>query len=195
MVLMRSRIVLALALAGGATLAAAAPVKYTIDPTHTYPSFEADHMGGLSVWRGKFNRSSGSIVLDKEAQAGTINVKIDAASIDFGNDELNEHVKGSEVFDTAKYPHATYTGKLTGFRNGAPTEVDGTLQLHGVSKPVTLKINKFLCKPSPMTKKEVCGADASAKINREDFGVSYGKDYGFNMTVLLQIQVEADKAD
>ena len=104
-------------------------------------------------------------------------------------------LKGPEMFDTAKFPNATYTGKLTSFKNGAPTEADGTLQLHGVSKPVTLKINKFMCKPSQMTKKEVCGADATAKINREDFGVSFGKTYGFNMDVVLQIQIEAGKAD
>jgi polyisoprenoid-binding protein YceI len=190
MFVFRSRTLLAMALAAATTLATAAPVKYSIDPAHTYPSFEADHMGGLSVWRGKFNSSSGSIVLDKEAQTGTIDVEIDAASIDFGNDKLNTHAKGPELFDTEKFPQATYTGKLTGFQNGAPTEVDGTLQLHGVSKPVKLKINKFLCKPNPMTKKEVCGADASAKINREDFGVNFGKAYGFNMDVALLIQVE-----
>lgn len=190
-----SRPALALLLAGATSAAAAAPVKFNIDPTHTYPSFEADHMGGLSVWRGKFNSSSGTVVLDKEAQTGTIDVKIDAASVDFGNDKLNEHAKGPEIFDTAKFPQATYTGKLTGFKNGAPTEVDGTLQLHGVSKPVKLTINKFVCKPHPMLKKEVCGADASAKFNRDDFGVGFGKAYGFSMDVTLQIQVEAVKAE
>jgi polyisoprenoid-binding protein YceI len=152
-------------------------------------------MGGLSVWRGKFNTTSGTVTLDKEAQTGTIDVKVDIASIDFGNDKLNTHAKGAEMFDTEKFPESTYTGKLTNFKNGVPTQADGTLVLHGVSKPVTLKINKFLCKPSPMTKKEVCGADASAKINREDFGVSYGKAYGFNMDVVLLIQIEAGKAD
>jgi polyisoprenoid-binding protein YceI len=99
------------------------------------------------------------------------------------------------MFDVAKFPVATYTGKLTGFKNGAPTEVDGTLNLHGVSKPVKLKIDKFLCKPNPMSKKEVCGADATGTINREDFGVSYGKAYGFNMDTALEIQVEAGKAE
>src|SRR5690606_7861384 len=111
----------------------------------------------------------GTITLDKEAQTGTVEIKIDASSIDFGHDKLNEHAKGEDMFDVAKYPTATYTGKLVNFKNGAPTEVDGTLELHGVKKPVKLTINKFLCKPHPMLKKEVCGADASAVINREDF--------------------------
>jgi polyisoprenoid-binding protein YceI len=186
---------LALAATGVTGLAIAAPVKYTVDPNHTYPSFKADHMGGLSVWRGKFNATSGTIALDKEAQTGTIDIKIDTASIDFGNDKLNKHASGAEMFDTEKFRVATYAGKLTNFKNGAPTEVDGTLTLHGVSKPVKLKIDKFLCKPHPMTKKEVCGADATGTLNRDDFGVSYGKAYGFNMDTTLEIQVEAGKAD
>lgn len=184
--------VLGLAIHAGAL---AAPVTYNIDSSHTYPSFEADHMGGLSVWRGKFNSTSGTITLDKEAQTGTVEIKIDASSIDFGHDKLNEHAKGEDMFDVAKYPTATYTGKLVNFKKGAPTAVDGTLELHGVKKPVKLKINKFQCKNHPMLNKEVCGADASAVFNREDFGISYGKQYGFDMTVKLAIQVEAVKAD
>jgi polyisoprenoid-binding protein YceI len=183
---------LSLALAAGT--AVAAPATYNVDPNHTFPSFEADHMGGLSVWRGKFNATSGTITLDKEAQAGSVDIKIDAASLDFGHEKLNGHAKGPELFDVEKFPTATYAGKLTGFKNGAPTEVDGNLTLHGVTKPVTLKINKFLCKPHPMSKKEVCGADASGKINRDDFGVGYGKQMGFDMNVNLQIQIEAVKA-
>jgi polyisoprenoid-binding protein YceI len=178
-----------------AATALAAPAKYTIDPEHTYPSFKADHMGGLSNWRGKFKKTSGSVVLDKAAQTGTLDVKVDVSSLDFGHDKLNEHAKSAEIFDAAKFPTATYTGKLTKFKDGAPTEADGTLTLHGVSKPLTLKINSFLCKPHPMKKKEVCGADATGTFNRDDFGVSYGKDYGFKMPTELQIQVEAIQAD
>lgn len=175
-----------------AATALAAPAKYTIDSDHTFPSFKADHLGGLSNWRGKFNKTSGSVVLDKEAQTGSIEVKIDTASIDFGHDKLNEHAKSPDMFDVAKFPTATYTGKLVKFKNGAPTEAEGTLTLHGVTKPVTLKINSFVCKPHPIKKKEVCGADATATINREEFGVGYGKAYGFKMDTELQIQVEAN---
>jgi polyisoprenoid-binding protein YceI len=181
-----------IAVAGSAL---SAPATYNIDPNHTYPSFEADHMGGLSVWRGKFNATSGTVTYDKEAQSGSVDIKVDATSIDFGNDKLNKHAQSAEMFDAEKFPTATYKGKLAGFKNGGPTEIDGTLELHGVTKPVKLTINKFLCKPNPMTKKEVCGADASGTINREDFGVSYGKAYGFNMNVKLLVQIEAGKAD
>jgi|SRR5579872_5164867 len=170
--------------------ALAAPVTYNVDPNHTYPSFEADHLGGLSVWRGKFDRSSGTIVLDKDKSSGTVDITIDASSIDFGHAKLNEHVKSGEMFDVAKFPTATYKGTLAKFKDGAPTEVDGQLTLHGVTKPVTLTINQFKCVMNPMMKKEVCGADASTTINRSDFGVNYGEQYGFKQEVKLQIQVE-----
>jgi polyisoprenoid-binding protein YceI len=173
--------------------AVAAPVTYAVDPNHTFPSFEADHMGGVSTWRGKFNSSSGTITLDKEAQTGTVDIKIDAASIDFGHEKLNGHAKGPDMFDVEKFPTASYTGKLAAFKNGAPTEVDGQLTLHGVTKPVKLKINKFLCKPHPMSKKEVCGADASGSFQRDQFGLGYGQQMGFNMNINLQIQIEAVK--
>ena len=178
-----------LTLVAGSALAA--PVTYEVDPSHTYPSFAADHMGGLSVWRGKFDKSSGTIVLDKDKSSGTVDITVDASSIDFGQEKLNEHAKSPDMFDVAKYPTATYKGKLVNFKNGAPTEVQGEFTLHGVTKPLTLKINQFLCKPHPMTKKEVCGADASATFNRKDYGLAYGDAYGFKMDVQLAIQVEA----
>lgn len=187
----------AVALVCAATTALAAPVTYQIDPGHTYPSFEADHMGGLSIWRGKFTKSSGTIVLDKEKKTGTVDITIDVASISFGNEKLDEHVKGSQpgMFDVAQFPTATYKGTLSHFnKNGEPTQVDGEFTLHGVTKPLILHINQFLCKPLPMMKKEeVCGADASGTFNRADFGVDYGASYGFKMDVKLAIEVEAGR--
>jgi polyisoprenoid-binding protein YceI len=165
---------------------------YKIDPGHTYPSFEADHFGGLSNWRGKFDKSDGTIVLDRAAKTGTVDITIDATSLDFGHAKMNEHAKGPDMFDVAKYPNATYKGKLV-FKGDMPTAVDGELTLRGVTKPVTLKINQFKCIQHPMLKKEVCGADASATFNRADFGVDYGLKMGFKPEVKLNIQVEAFK--
>jgi polyisoprenoid-binding protein YceI len=173
-----------------AASALAAPVTYEIDPAHTYPSFAADHGGGLSFWRGKINTTSGKITLDKAANTGTVEVTMDMKSIDFGHQGLNDHAQTPDIFDTAKFPTATYSGKLVNFRNGAPTAVEGNLTLHGVTKPVTLTVNSFKCAPH-RSGREVCGADASAQINREDFGVAFGKNFGFDMGVTLQISVEA----
>src|ERR1700752_3198836 len=121
-----------LALVTGSALAA--PVTYNVDPNHTYPSFEADHFNGLSVWRGKFDKSSGKIVLDKEKSSGTVEISVDTSSIDFGH---------------AKLPTATYKGTLGKFKDGTPTEVTGELTLHGVTKPVNLIIDQFKCMPNP----------------------------------------------
>jgi len=189
-----NRIVLASMAALLGASAFAAPVTYNLDPNHTYPSFEADHFGGLSVWRGKFDATSGKVVYDKAAKSGSVDVTIDMSSIDFGMPKLNEHAKSAEIFDAAKFPTATYSGKFTKFNGDAPAEAQGTLTMHGVTKPVTLTINSFLCKPNPQSKKEVCGADASATFNRSDFGVGFGEKYGFKMDVKLQIQVEGSPA-
>ncbi len=172
----------------------ATPVTYILDPKHTYPSFAADHMGGLSVWRGKFTDTSGKVVYDKDAKAGTIEVTVNMNSVDFGLAKLDEHAKSAELFDAAKFPTATFSGQFTQFNGATPTEAAGTLTLHGITKPLTLKINSFMCKPNPMTKKEVCGADASATFNRSDFGITFGDAYGFKMWVKLEIQVEASPA-
>jgi len=192
---MKFKSIVAFALFGVSSALVAAPTTYNIDPSHTYPSFEADHFGGMSVWRGKFTKSSGTVTLDREAKSGTVDITIDATSISFGMEKMDNHAKGPDMFDVEKFPTATYKGKLAKFKKGAPTEVDGELTLHGVTKPVTLKINSFKCMQHPMMKKEFCGADASATFNRADFGVSYGQKNGFNMNVKLSIQVEAVKAD
>jgi polyisoprenoid-binding protein YceI len=177
----------------GAT-ALAAPVTYVLDPHHTYPSFEADHMGGLSVWRGKFTDTSGKVVYDKDAKSGSIDITVNMGSVDFGMAKLDDHAKSPELFDVAKFPTATYVGKFSKFNGATPTEAQGTFTLHGVSKPLTLVINSFMCKPNPMTKKEVCGADAAASFDRSDFGLNFGDAYGFKMGVKLQIQVEGSPA-
>lgn len=183
-------VALSAALALQATIAVAAPVTYEIDPTHTFPSFEADHMG-ISVWRGKLNTSSGTVTLDKAAGTGSVKVDIDVGSIDFGLDIMNDKARSAELFDAEKYPKATYTGTLSDFRDGAPTKVQGQLTLHGVTKPVDLDIKHFKCILHPLNKRDLCGADALATIRRDEFGMSAGKDYGFDMNVVLRIQIEA----
>ncbi|MFO1376399.1 MAG: YceI family protein [Steroidobacteraceae bacterium] len=189
------RILTAAVLSAAPGLALAAPVAYELDPTHTYPSFEADHLGGLSTWRGKFNRSSGRFVIDREAKTGSVEVAIDVRSIDFGNDELNAHALTPEMFDATRYPAATFKGTVSGWTGDRPAAIAGELTLRGVTRPVTLTVNSFHCRPHPMAKKEVCGADAVATFNRADFGLDFGAAYGFRMDVLLRIQAEGLRAD
>jgi polyisoprenoid-binding protein YceI len=179
----------------GAASASAASTTYTVDPDHTHPSFEVDHFGGVSTWRGTFKKTTGSIAIDTTAKTGTVDVVIDTATVDLAHDKLNEHVSSPEMLDVAKYPTAEYKGKFVEFSNGTPKTISGELTLHGVTKPVTLTINSFKCFENPIVKKQVCGADASGTFNRADFGVNYGQQYGFKQDVLLRIQVEGIKAN
>ena len=186
---MKTIVTALIALGCGAALAA--PSTYKIDPAHTYPSFEADHMGGLSVWRGKFNKSSGMVLYDKTAGTGTVEIVTELASVDFGMDALATWARGKDFFDVKKYPRAVFKGSLQSPVNGVPTQLVGELTLHGVTRPLTLAVNSLKCIPHPMLKRDYCGADASGSFNRDDFGLSAGKEYGFKMNVDLRIQVEA----
>lgn len=193
---------LALPLLAAAAAAAAKPVTYTIDPDHTHPSFAADHMG-LSIWRGKFNHSSGKITLDRTKHTGTVHIVTQIDSVNFGNPPLKQMVLRDAIpaslcktqcafFDAAKYPTATYDGTLADFVNGAPTRVVGKLTMHGVTRPLDLKIEQFKCIPDMLLKpRERCGAEASATFDRSEFGIDAGKSFGIDMKVSLQIQVEA----
>jgi polyisoprenoid-binding protein YceI len=166
---------------------------YNIEPGHTYPSFEADHMG-ISVLRGKFTKTSGKIVLDRAAKTGTVDIVVDTSSIDFGHAKLNEHAKSKDMFNVEQFPTATYKGTSIKFDGDRPVAVQGEFTLLGVTKPLTLTINKFKCIQHPMLKREVCGADASAEFKRTDFGLNYGTPM-FSPDVKLAIEVEALKAD
>lgn len=189
---MKSKIALICLLAASATSAFAQ--TYTIDPDHTYPSFEADHFG-TSIWRGKFDKTRGTIVLDRAAKTGTVDITVDTSSIDFGLAKMNEHARSKDMFNVEKFPTATYKGKSIKFDGDKPVAVEGEFTLLGVTKPLTLKINQFKCIQNPMLKREVCGADASAEFNRSDYGLTYALNYGFSPLVKLAIQVEAIKAD
>jgi polyisoprenoid-binding protein YceI len=185
---MKSTVVLSLLMA--CTAVQAADI-YTIDPSHTYPSFEADHMR-LSLWRGKFNKSSGNITLDRIAKTGSMDIIINMSSIDFGNEQLNDDVQSEEILDTEHFPIATYHGTAIRFKDDQPIAVDGQLTLHGVTRALQLVIHKFSCNQHPVFRREVCGADASAIFNRADFGINFGLPR-FAPEVKLAIQVEAIK--
>lgn len=173
----------------------ATATTYNIDPKHTYPSFAADHFGGVSIWRGKFKKSSGTIIIDPQAHTGNVVVEVDPASVDIGNDALDKNLRSKEFFDVEKYPVVTYRGRHINFQGDRPVEVEGELTMHGVTRPLNLKIESFKCFMNPLIKREVCGAEASASFNRADFSMDFGKKYGFDMTTRLAIQVEGIKAD
>ena len=186
---MKSTLLIALlALAGLANA-----TTYNIDPSHTYPSFEADHKG-LSLWRGKFNSTKGTVTLDRAAKTGSLDITIDTASIDFGHDKMNSHAKSPDIFNAEKFPTITYKGKTVKFNGDQLASVQGELTLNGVTKPVELKVDRFKCVQDARLKREVCGANATAEFNRSDFGINFGLP-NFAPEVKLAIQVEAIAAE
>jgi polyisoprenoid-binding protein YceI len=174
--------------------ALAAPETYKLDPDHTYPSLEFSHMG-ISVWRGKFDRSTGTVTLDRKAKTGTVEVAIDPASIDFGLPAMNDKAKSDDFLNVAKYPDAAYKGTIR-FDGDTPKSVDGQVTFMGVTKPVKLAILGFKCIPHPLTKKELCGADAEGEMNWGEYGMKLSQYAQGEMgRVKLRIQVEGAKQD
>jgi len=169
-----------------ASSAQAEPQSYTIEPGHTYPSFEAPHRG-LSWWRGKFNSSEGKVVVDWAAETGSVDILVDISSIDFGHDEMNKRALTDQYFNADLFPQAVYSGELV-FDEGEPVRVDGELTLLGVTKPLQLKINSFKCVEDRGS--QTCGADAEADFDRSIFGMTRSTDNGGGQTK-LRIQVEA----
>ncbi|MBA3902424.1 MAG: polyisoprenoid-binding protein [Rhodocyclaceae bacterium] len=173
--------------------ASASAQTYNVEPNHTYPSFEAGHLG-ISVWRGKFTRTSGSVTLDRAVKNGTVDIAIDPASISFGHAKLEEHTRSKDFFNVEQFPQITYKGKISKWSGDAPAAVEGEMTLLGVTRPLNLTINSFKCITHPLLKREVCGADASGAFKRSDFGMKYGLPlHGDDMK--LAIQIEAIKAD
>jgi polyisoprenoid-binding protein YceI len=179
----------AILFAACSSAALAAPEGYTIEPNHTYPSFEAGHFQ-VSVFRGKFTKTSGKAMLDRAARAGSIDITIEAASVDIGHPKLNEHLRSKDFFNVEQFPTITFKSDTVRFNGDTPSSIEGNLTLLGVTRPVTLALNWVKCFQHPMFKKEVCGADALGTFKRSDFGMKYGvPTHGDDVT--LRIQVEA----
>lgn len=169
----------------------AAPESYTIDPRHTFPSFEVSHYG-FSLQRGRFNKTSGRIQLDREAKTVAAEIVIDANSIDTGLDDLEVRLRKPDFFDVENYPNVTFKASKGTFEGDNLKTLDGALTLRGQTHPVTLTVNRFICGQRPGAKKPQCGADAVTSIKRSDFGMKYGLPI-LGDEVKIQLQIEAYK--
>ena len=172
--------------------AQATTATYAIDPTHTYATFEIGHFG-TSTNRGRFDKKQGTVQLDRAAKTGKVDLTLDVGSVNTGFAMFDTHLKSNEILDATAFPTATFVGDKFSFNGDKVTQIAGNLTLHGKTQPVTLKANQFNCYQSPMIKREVCGGDFEATIDRTQFGMAYGIDWGFPKDVRLVIQVEAIK--
>ena len=182
---------IALALTSLISASAFASDSYTIDPRHTFPSFEISHLG-FSIQRGRFNQSAGKVELDIGKKQGKIDITIDATSISTGLPDLEKHLQGEDFFDAEKCPTITFTSNKLKFEGDKLVGAEGNFTMHGVTKPVSLLVDHFKCAPHPITRVSTCGANATTTINRSDFGISkYVPAVGDE--VKIAIQVEATK--
>lgn len=158
----------------------AAPESYTIDPTHTYSYFEVERLG-VSHQRGRFDRASGKFTLDHAAKSGSVELNIETASVSTGDNvkgnrprTLDDHLKTADFFNVAEFPRMNFKSTGVKFAGDTPAEITGNLTMIGVTKPVTLKVERWVCKDNPMSKKPMCGGNASASLKRTDFGMKLG---------------------
>lgn len=178
--------------------AVAAPESYTIDPNHTYPHFAVEHLG-VSLYWGRFDRSSGKFTIDRAAKTGTLELAVETASVSTGDNErggrprtLDEHLKSADFFNVAEFPRMSFKAESVKFAGDSPTEVTGQLTLLGVTKPLTLKVERWVCKDHPFNKKPMCGGNASGTLKRSEFGMKYGLT-AVSDEVRLYVQFEGYK--
>lgn len=169
----------------------AAPETYVIEPSHTLPRFEYSHFG-YSIQLSRFDKTSGTITLDRAKKTGSVDVTIDAKSVNTGSALFNQHIQAADFFDTEMFPTITYKSTSLKFDGEKLVAVEGKLTIKDITKPVTLTVNSFLCMPHPMVKKDACGATATAKVLRSDFGMGKHAPY-VGDEVTLTIPVEAIK--
>ncbi len=172
--------------------AQAQSATYAIDPTHTFATFEIQHFG-TSTNRGRFDKKSGTVQLDKAAKTGKVELTIDTGSINTGTAQFDKHLQSKDFFNAAEFPTAKFVGDKFSFNGDKVTEVSGTLTLLGKTNPVTLKATNFNCYMHNMLKVEVCGGDFETTLVRSQYGLTWGMNYGFSDNVRLVIQVEAVK--
>ena len=171
----RSILLVAVLFLAGAQLAdpVIAAEQFRIDPNHTFVYFAVVHTGVSSV-RGRFSVRNGSASLDAGKQEATVTVEIDARSLDTGVKQLDGILAGETFFDTGKFRTATFSGRAVRFAEGAPQEFEGDLTVKGVTRPVRLTAERFVCQQVAilMIKHYVCGGDLTATVKRSDFGLS-----------------------
>jgi polyisoprenoid-binding protein YceI len=188
------KLALVVAVSGLCTFSAAAlaaPETFVIDPNHTAPRFEYSHFG-YSTQMHRFDKTSGKVVLDRAAQSGSVEVTIDATSVNTGFELFNKVIQGEDFFDTAKYPSIMFKSSKVRFEGGKPVAVEGNLTIKGVTRPVTLNMTSFKAMPNPMNKKDAIGANATTRIKRSEFNMGkYVPDVSDEVT--LSIAVEAIK--
>ena len=186
---------LAAALALPATVALA-DESYTLDPVHSQPRYEIEHMRGLSTQTGYFTKLSGKVTLDQAAKKGSIDVTIDTTSIrSHDASRLDAILKGEQYFNVEKYPTMGFKSSSLKFDGDKVVAAEGELTMIGVTKPVALKVTNFVCADNPFNKKPMCAGEVTTTIKRSEWGMKAGIPNSSSDDVKIVIPIEAYKDD
>ena len=131
------------------------------------------------LW-GRFDRSSGKFMIDRAAKKASLELAVNTASVSTGENDkgsrprsLDEHLRSADFFNVAEFPRMTFKAADVKFNGDNPAEITGELTLLGVTRPLTLKVERWVCKDNPFNKKPMCGGNASGTLKRSDFGMKY----------------------
>jgi polyisoprenoid-binding protein YceI len=183
---------LAIALVAALAVPALAAETWNIDSSHTQTSFSVKHLL-ISTVRGEFEKTTGKVVLDEaDVTKSTVEASIPVATISTREEKRDTHLKSPEFFDAAKFPTITFKSTKVE-KAGEGLKVTGDLTMHGVTKPVVLDVTgptKEIKDPWGLSRR---GVSATTKLNRKDFGVSYGPDAVVSDQVTITIDAELVK--
>ncbi|WP_088281496.1 YceI family protein [Ideonella sp. A 288] len=170
--------------------AAAQPRHYTLDPSHSFATFEVLHFEASTI-RGRFGPLSGEVMLDPGARRGRVQVLIDTAAVSTGLPVFDARLREPDMLSTATHPQASFVAEGFSFdAQGAVTAVRGEFFLRGHGEALTLTARRFRCYTSPLFRREVCGGDFEATFPRSAFGITHSLPFVGDM-VRLTVQVEA----
>jgi polyisoprenoid-binding protein YceI len=162
---------------------------YRVDPLHTATTFSVSHLG-LSQQRGSFGRTTGTVILDRAAKTGSIDVTIDATSVTSGSPSREQMLRGEDYFNVAQFPTIGFKATRLKFDGDTLVGCEGELTMRGVTRPVALSVAEFKCTVHPATKKPACGAEVTAHVKRSEFGMTKNQA-STSDDVLIAIAIEA----
>ena len=168
--------------------------SYTINPASTHMRFAIERFK-TSATTGGFYDIKGQLQYDPSRQTGDISLIIPIDSLDTGNPAFNSSLTGPDFFDAKKFPSAQFTSTKWHFdknhKSPKVTRIDGKLTLHGVTHPISLTATTFNCFVSPRLKKDICGGDFTATIDRTKWNINKFVWLGLAKNLNLNIKVEA----
>ena len=159
-------------MSGAGSPASVTAGNYAIEPAHTQISFTVSHFG-ITPFTGMFSGASGSMKLDPaHPEATTLSVSVPVASVQTTSAKLTEELRAADWLDAARFPTATFVSSSVTPMGDGMARVDGTLTLHGVSKPASINARFFGAATNPMSKKASVGFVGRLMFKRTEFGVS-----------------------